>query len=327
MPSRVQARQQEDEKTIAFRLRASYQPRKFPSLYAEDLSRTLKAAAVGAPDDVLDSLQRDVLALLPTHTVLFQLALQRIGTMATVDDVKHTQNFCAGATAFRNKLVKHGVSIHVCSSTDACRKTSAPNTVIVASNAVAGTFPLSNTRNVFVSCCVCSKELPFSPRRHQLCACTSQIFCTDCMHSSSMPLHDCAVHDQQAREVAATLVLANDNFPFLPLVDDDGRIVSIASYRSFISLAHSEWVRFAASGLEDDNVKQFILHNTSIIHQSLDFAASALHRSASRLMVRAVDETKGSKSGINDRTTMAGVLMHQSSAFCGKKSLSFRVLD
>jgi hypothetical protein len=124
--------------------------------------------------------------------------------------------------------------------------------------------------------------------------------------------------------LAATLVLANDTFPFFPLVDESGRIVSVASYRSFLSLAHNDFLRFSVSGLVQDSIKQFVVYNTMAIQTSLDHAASALHRSASRLMLRSVEEM-GCESGMNDRVTMAGVLMHESSAF-GGKSVAYRRL-
>ena len=321
MPSRVQARHKQEEQVIAFRLKASYAPRRFPSPYDAELRNSLAAAASGAPDDIIDSLRCEVLALLPSHAVLFELARQRIGSKADANDVENTLNFCRGAATFRSKLVRPGIAIHVCASTDAERLHKEPSkagVVIVESNAVAGTFPLSHNNRVLVVCCVCGKHTPFSHHRHQLCACSRQIFCDSCAYSPRMPSHDCVFYDKQARELAATLVLANDTFPFFPLVDESGRIVSIASYRSFLSLAHNDFIRFSVSGLANDSIKQFVVYNTVAIETSFDHAANALHRSASRLMLRSVEEL-GCKSGMNDRVTMAGVLMHESSAFGGKR--------
>jgi hypothetical protein len=212
MPSRAQLRKQGEDTAIVNRLKASYVPRKFPSLHVEIVEAMI--ARVVDDEQTTRSLVTETVLLLPEHAIAFCRGAQGIGKLADCTEQVSTASFCKSAREFRSRLVRPGVHLVVISidheherpSIDALSGVDRVHEWVTC-NSVAGCLPMQSASAVTALCCCCGRASNFDSSLFELCACGASIFCKSCRSSKLRSAHDCLNHEQRAREIVAHLIL------------------------------------------------------------------------------------------------------------------------
>jgi hypothetical protein len=320
-------RKEDEDAAIVTRLRASFVPRRFPSLYLEIVEGMVERATREAR--ARKSLIDETVSLLPEHAVAFCRATQGIGSVVDRANVEGTAAFCAAARAFRGRLMRPGVRLIITSIDDGDTPQSIDglpgnddDREWAACNSVAGCLPLTSSRSVTAICCCCGRVAEFNTEIHELCACGSSIFCRACRKNRLQSKHDCFQHEQKAREIAASLILKNRGFPFCYLLDESNRAVAAVAVSAFLQLCHLPTLRFAMAGMSSADVRDFIIANTLLVQQTLRHATRSLHRTASRTLLEVDVEDCTS-----DGRCMAAAVLCQKSAFAGRAVTLYPVDD